>query len=163
MNIHEESVTEDKCSCLLYRYWFALKQGYQVAFKYSSKTENFVEKEINDRVTDLSMLRLFETYLEGCPQLVLQLYIFLEHGQANFTQCRSFLILCVRCMPLISYVNCVTLWKVLYSFLSFFKELFVIFEKQYIVQISKMFKGVLSRSPSSYSFSLPKMKLLSAF
>ena len=150
MNIHEESVTEDKCSCLLYRYWFALKQGYQVAFKYSSKTENFVEKEINDRVTDLSMLRLFETYLEGCPQLVLQLYIFLEHGQANFTQCRSFLILCVRCMPLISYVNCVTLWKVLYLFLSFFKELFVIFEKQYIVQISKITNNSLKNDKNKY-------------
>ena len=99
MNTHGESITDDKCSCLLYRYWFALKQGYQVAFKYGSKTENFVEKQINDRVTDLSMLRLFETYLEGCPQLALQLYIFLEHGQANFTQCRSFLIPCVRWMP----------------------------------------------------------------
>ncbi|TKC49292.1 hypothetical protein EI555_013862, partial [Monodon monoceros] len=67
-------------------YWFALKKGYHVAFKYTSKTDNFVEehidphKEVIDRVTDLSMLRLFETYLEGCPQLALQLYILLEHG-----------------------------------------------------------------------------------
>ncbi|KAM9689730.1 XK-related protein 9 isoform 1-T1 [Dama dama] len=76
------------------RYWFALKQGYQVAFKYGSKTENFVEKQINDRVTDLSMLRLFETYLEGCPQLALQLYIFLEHGQANFTQYAAIVVSC---------------------------------------------------------------------
>ncbi|GAB5584032.1 XK-related protein 9 isoform X1 [Prionailurus iriomotensis] len=73
-------------------YWFALKKGYHVAFKYSSKTDNFMEeqidqhKEVIDRMTDLSMLRLFETYLEGCPQLVLQLYTLLEHGQANFTQ-----------------------------------------------------------------------------
>ncbi|OWK04444.1 hypothetical protein Celaphus_00016305, partial [Cervus elaphus hippelaphus] len=68
-------------------YWFALKQGYQVAFKYGSKTENFLEKQINDRVTDLSMLRLFETYLEGCPQLALQLYIFLEHDAAIVVSC----------------------------------------------------------------------------
>lgn len=93
-------ITKDKCSCLLYRYWFTLKNGYHVAFKYSSKTDNFIEeqidlhKEVIDRVTDLSMLRLFETYLEGCPQLVLQLYTFLEHGQANFSQCKSFLTPC---------------------------------------------------------------------
>lgn len=80
----------------VYRYWFALKNGYHIAFKYSNKANNVMEeqidplKEVIDRVTDLSMLRLFETYLEGCPQLVLQLYIFLEHGQANFSQCKNF-------------------------------------------------------------------------
>lgn len=74
------------------RYWFALKQGYQVVFKYSSKTDNFLGeqidlcKEVIHRVTDLSMLRLLETYLEGCPQLVLQLYIALELEQASITQ-----------------------------------------------------------------------------
>ncbi|XP_062045536.1 XK-related protein 9 isoform X1 [Lepus europaeus] len=82
------------------RYWFALKNGYHIAFKYSSKTSNFMEeqidphKEVIDRVTDLSMLRLFETYLEGCPQLVLQLYIFLEQGQANFSQYLSVVVSC---------------------------------------------------------------------
>ncbi|XP_061294945.1 XK-related protein 9 isoform X2 [Bos indicus] len=40
------------------------------------------------------MLRLFETYLEGCPQLALQLYIFLEHGQANFTQYAAIMVSC---------------------------------------------------------------------
>lgn len=73
-----------------------MKKGYHVAFKYSRKTDNFIEeqsdprKEVIDRVTDLSMLRLFETYLEGCPQLVLQLYLCLEQGQANISQCKSF-------------------------------------------------------------------------
>ncbi|XP_004280631.1 XK-related protein 9 [Orcinus orca] len=82
------------------RYWFALKKGYHVAFKYTSKTDNFVEeqidphKEVIDRVTDLSMLRLFETYLEGCPQLALQLYILLEHGQENFTQYAAIMVSC---------------------------------------------------------------------
>ena len=109
-------ITEDKCSCLLYRYWFALKKGYYVAFKYSSKTDNFIEEQVDphkeaiDRMTDLSMLRLFETYLEGCPQLVLQLYVFLEHGQANFCQCKSFLVAFGRWMPLRSYVSYITLW-----------------------------------------------------
>lgn len=82
------------------RYWFTLKKGYHVAFKYSSKTDNFIEeqtdlhKEVIDGVTDLSMLRLFETYLEGCPQLVLQLYTLLEHGQANFSQYAAIMVSC---------------------------------------------------------------------
>ncbi|KAM5210808.1 XK-related protein 9 isoform 1-T8 [Hipposideros larvatus] len=81
------------------RYWYALKKGYHVVFKHS-KTDNFIgeqidlRKEVIDRVTDLSMLRLFETYLEGCPQLVLQLYILLEHGEANFSQCAAIGVSC---------------------------------------------------------------------
>ncbi|XP_023373323.1 XK-related protein 9 isoform X2 [Otolemur garnettii] len=51
-------------------------------------------KEVIDRMTDLSMLRLFETYLEGCPQLILQLYILLEHGQANFSQYSAIVVSC---------------------------------------------------------------------
>ncbi|XP_004449695.1 XK-related protein 9 [Dasypus novemcinctus] len=82
------------------RYWLALKKGYCVTFKYSNKTNNIMEeqidpyKEVIDGVTDLSMLRLFETYLEGCPQLVLQLYIFMEHGQANFSQYAAIVVSC---------------------------------------------------------------------
>ncbi|XP_077799918.1 XK-related protein 9 isoform X2 [Macaca mulatta] len=82
------------------RYWFALKRGYHAAFTYDSNTTNFMEeqidlhKEVIDRVTDLSMLRLFETYLEGCPQLILQLYILLEHGQANFSQYAATMVSC---------------------------------------------------------------------
>ncbi|XP_012883889.1 PREDICTED: XK-related protein 9 [Dipodomys ordii] len=81
------------------RYWFALKKGYHVAFKYTSNTQNFMEEqteqhEVIDRVTDLSMLRLFETYLEGCPQLILQLYILLEHGEMNFIQSAAIAISC---------------------------------------------------------------------
>ncbi|XP_023401550.1 XK-related protein 9 [Loxodonta africana] len=82
------------------RYWFALKKGYHVAFKNSSKTNNFMEeqidlhKEVIDRVTDLSMLRLFETYLEGCTQLVLQLYSLVEHGQGNFSQYAAIMVSC---------------------------------------------------------------------
>ncbi|EHB08479.1 XK-related protein 9 [Heterocephalus glaber] len=82
------------------RYWFALKRGYRVAFKYSGKTNNFMEeqidphKEVTNAMTDLSMLRLFETYLEGCPQLIIQLYIFLEHSQANFSQYAAIMISC---------------------------------------------------------------------
>ncbi|XP_007945535.1 XK-related protein 9 [Orycteropus afer afer] len=82
------------------RYWFALQKGHHVAFKCGSKANNFIEEEIDphkeviDRVTDLSMLRLFETYLEGCPQLVLQLYILMEHGQVNFSQYAAIMVSC---------------------------------------------------------------------
>ncbi|XP_055459208.1 XK-related protein 9 isoform X4 [Psammomys obesus] len=85
------------------RYWFALRRGYQVAFKRSRRTSHFMEeqtdphKEAIDMTTDLSMLRLFETYLEGCPQLILQLYASLECGQANLSQCFWFLKRCKRC------------------------------------------------------------------
>ncbi|XP_029409849.1 XK-related protein 9 [Nannospalax galili] len=41
------------------------------------------------------MLRLFETYLEGCPQFVLQLFILLEHGQAlNLSQYAAIMVSC---------------------------------------------------------------------
>ncbi|CAH6777284.1 XK-related protein 9 [Phodopus roborovskii] len=82
------------------RYWFALRKGYHVVFKHSKRTRNSMEgqtdphKEVIDIVTDLSMLRLFETYLEGCPQLILQLYAFLERGQANLSQ---YVVIMVSC------------------------------------------------------------------
>ncbi|KAM6215429.1 XK-related protein 9 [Rhynchocyon petersi] len=82
------------------RYWFALKKGQHVAFKDSNKMNDYVEeridlhKEVIDRVTDLSMLRLFETYLEGCPQLVLQLYILMEYGEDHISQYAAVLASC---------------------------------------------------------------------
>ncbi|XP_037658279.1 XK-related protein 9 isoform X2 [Choloepus didactylus] len=82
------------------RYSFVLKNGYYMAFKYSSKTDNFLEeqidpnKEVIDRVTDLSMLRLFEIYLEGCPQLLLQLYTLMEHGPTSFSQYAAIMVSC---------------------------------------------------------------------
>ncbi|XP_054548166.1 XK-related protein 9 [Talpa occidentalis] len=102
----KKSGQESQCSLLLLhclqggiftRYWFALKKGYRVAFKDSSKDNTFTDEhnEVIDRVTDLSSLRLFETYLEGCPQLVLQLYIFLEHGEIYFRQYAAILISCL--------------------------------------------------------------------
>lgn len=87
--------------------------------------DNFIEEQIDPHkeviyaVTDLSMLRLFETYLEGCPQLVLQLYTCLEHGQANISQCKSFLTPFVKWMPVRSYVNYITLGQVLEFFIVF--------------------------------------------
>ncbi|XP_006880599.1 PREDICTED: XK-related protein 9 [Elephantulus edwardii] len=82
------------------RYWFALKKGHHVAFKYSKATDYYKEehidlhKEVIDRVTDLSMLRLFETYLEGCPQLILQLYILMDTGKEDCSQYAAILVSC---------------------------------------------------------------------
>ncbi|KAL1775607.1 XK-related protein 9 [Sigmodon hispidus] len=83
------------------RYWFALRKGYHVVFKHSNRTSNnFMEEQTDPHreaiyiATDLSMLRLFETYLEGCPQLILQLYVFLECGQANLSQYAVIMVSC---------------------------------------------------------------------
>lgn len=37
---------------------------------------------------DLSMLKLFESFLESVPQLLLQLYIVLGHEKYSLIQCK---------------------------------------------------------------------------
>ncbi|NXI30003.1 XKR9 protein, partial [Sterrhoptilus dennistouni] len=75
------------------RYWFALKYGCQVAFKQTSSRSaseadlsNFIQKQAVDAVTDITMLRVFKTFLETTPQLFLQIYILMEHGKTHFFQ-----------------------------------------------------------------------------
>ncbi|NXS94520.1 XKR9 protein, partial [Jacana jacana] len=75
------------------RYWFALKYGCQAAFKQNgmggaSETDppNFIQKLAVDVVTDISMLRVFKTFLETVPQLFVQIYILVEHGKNNICQ-----------------------------------------------------------------------------
>ncbi|NXR36456.1 XKR9 protein, partial [Zosterops hypoxanthus] len=75
------------------RYWFALKYGCQVAFKQASSRSaseadlsNFIQKQAVDAVTDITMLRVFKTFLETTPQLFLQIYILMEHGKTHFFQ-----------------------------------------------------------------------------
>ncbi|NXO42536.1 XKR9 protein, partial [Locustella ochotensis] len=75
------------------RYWFALKYGCQAAFKQTSSRgaskadpSNFIQKQAIDAVTDINMLRLFKTFLETTPQLFLQIYILMEHGETHFYQ-----------------------------------------------------------------------------
>uniref|UniRef100_A0A3Q0SWW2 XK-related protein n=1 Tax=Amphilophus citrinellus TaxID=61819 RepID=A0A3Q0SWW2_AMPCI len=48
-----------------------------------------VHKKLFCMATDLSMLKLFETFLESAPQLLLQLYILLGHSEVSVMQCIS--------------------------------------------------------------------------
>lgn len=79
------------------RYWLALKYGCQAAFKQTSSRDaseadpsNFIQKQAIDAVTDINMLRVFNTFLETTPQLFLQIYILMEHDETHFYQCKSF-------------------------------------------------------------------------
>ncbi|XP_074062918.1 XK-related protein 9 isoform X3 [Macrotis lagotis] len=89
------------------RYWFALRKGFCLAFQCSnsddlsggpSLTQDPMvttpsKEELADphqtvinEVADLSMLRLFEIYLEASPQLMIQLYDLMESDQVGFSQ-----------------------------------------------------------------------------
>ncbi|XP_025912088.1 XK-related protein 9 isoform X2 [Apteryx rowi] len=76
------------------RYWFALKYGCQAAFKQNSSRDvsetdcpNFIHKQAIDIMTDISMLKVFKTFLETTPQLFVQIYILMEHDTNSFCQC----------------------------------------------------------------------------
>ncbi|XP_001520131.1 XK-related protein 9 isoform X1 [Ornithorhynchus anatinus] len=72
------------------RYYIALRTGHKVVFgKQKDDTQVGVQA-----VTDLSMLRLFEAYVEGLPQLVLQAYILMESPAVSFSQYASVTISC---------------------------------------------------------------------
>ncbi|KFP69232.1 PREDICTED: XK-related protein 9 [Acanthisitta chloris] len=73
------------------RYWFALKYGYQAAFKQKSSTDasgtyppNLIKKQAIDTMTDINMLKVFKTFLETTPQLFVQIYTLMECGKDNF-------------------------------------------------------------------------------
>ncbi|XP_070709252.1 XK-related protein 9 [Pempheris klunzingeri] len=72
------------------RYYHLLKQGFRVVW---ATTNSYTEEERRDvhqilfcLATDLSMLKLFETFLESVPQLLLQLYIVLGHAECSVMQ-----------------------------------------------------------------------------
>ncbi|XP_074843197.1 XK-related protein 9 [Carettochelys insculpta] len=78
------------------RYWFALKDGYQAAYKQNSSGDkcsgsplSVVHKGAIDAMTDMSMLRVFKTFLETTPQLILQIYVLMEQDKAAFSQYAS--------------------------------------------------------------------------
>ncbi|XP_045922536.1 XK-related protein 9 isoform X1 [Micropterus dolomieu] len=72
------------------RYYHLLKQGFKVVW---TTTNPYIVEERRDvhhnlfcLATDLSMLKLFEAFLESVPQLLLQLYILLGHDECSFIQ-----------------------------------------------------------------------------
>ncbi|KAH0617649.1 hypothetical protein JD844_016100 [Phrynosoma platyrhinos] len=74
-------------------YWFALKHGYQAAFKPKNSRDlsiagriGLLHKRAIDAMADISMLRLFKTYLESTPQLILQIYILMASDNRIFSQ-----------------------------------------------------------------------------
>jgi len=49
--------------------------------------------------TDLSMLKVFEAFLESLPQLLLQIYLLLDHGECSLLQCKC---VCVCISPILA-------------------------------------------------------------
>ncbi|OCT57346.1 XK-related protein 9 [Xenopus laevis] len=75
------------------RYWYAVKCGYRAAMLPQSEGEFMkTNKKAVDAMTDLSMLRCFKTFLESIPQLILQIYILMEHGQITLLQYATIII-----------------------------------------------------------------------
>lgn len=71
------------------RYYHLLKKGYRAVW--SRPSDNNGEKrelqlDLFGVATDLSMLKLFETFLESVPQLMLQVYIILGHNHKSIIQ-----------------------------------------------------------------------------
>ncbi|KAM9097736.1 XK-related protein 9 isoform X1 [Sarcophilus harrisii] len=115
---------ELSCSLLIHcfqggiftRYWFALRKGFYLAFQCSNSddlsggptlAQDPMDLSIPSReepadpyqkvlseVADLSMLRLFEIYLEASPQLMIQLYVLMESNQADFSQVAAIVVSC---------------------------------------------------------------------
>ncbi|CAJ1082246.1 XK-related protein 9 [Xyrichtys novacula] len=72
------------------RYCQLLKKSFTVVWKKTNFYTVEEKKEANHRLfcmaTDLSMLKLFEAFLESVPQLLLQLYIVLSLGGCSVMQ-----------------------------------------------------------------------------
>ncbi|XP_048364228.1 XK-related protein 9 [Sphaerodactylus townsendi] len=89
------------------RYWFTLKDGYQAAFKQISSENQLIDdfssithetaihkihKTAIDGMADISMLRLFKTFLESTPQLILQIYILMSTSNSSISQYTSIVV-----------------------------------------------------------------------
>ncbi len=55
---------------------------------YGDEERRDVHQKLFCLATDLSMLKLFEAFLESVPQLLLQLYIALGHAECSVMQCK---------------------------------------------------------------------------
>lgn len=74
------------------RYYQLLRKGFTMVWKpkhsYTVEERREVHHNLFCLATDLSMLKLFETFLESVPQLLLQLYIVLGYGESSVLQCK---------------------------------------------------------------------------
>ncbi|XP_074478106.1 XK-related protein 9 [Sebastes fasciatus] len=71
------------------RYYHMLKKGYNVVWttnSYTVEERRDVHHKLFCLATDLSMLKLFEAFLESVPQLLLQLYIVMGHEECSVMQ-----------------------------------------------------------------------------
>ncbi|KAF3703552.1 XK-related protein 9 [Channa argus] len=72
------------------RYYHLLKKGFKAVWtttnSYAVEDERNVHHSLFCLATDLSMVRLFEAFLESVPQLLLQLYIVLGHQKCSIMQ-----------------------------------------------------------------------------
>uniref|UniRef100_UPI0037E78D8C XK-related protein 9 n=1 Tax=Semicossyphus pulcher TaxID=241346 RepID=UPI0037E78D8C len=72
------------------RFYQLLKKGFKVVWKSTHLYTLEERREAHHRLfclaTDLSMLKLFEAFLESVPQLLLQLYIALSHDGCSVMQ-----------------------------------------------------------------------------
>ncbi|XP_051879354.1 XK-related protein 9 [Pristis pectinata] len=75
---------------VLLRFVKALDYGYKAAFKKGGTDLIAIYS-----VTDLSMLRLFEAFLEAAPQLVLQVFILLMSDDREYIQYVSVILSCM--------------------------------------------------------------------
>ncbi|XP_075526640.1 XK-related protein 9-like [Dermacentor variabilis] len=64
---------------VLHRYWLCLRAGLKA--ERTRDVDDF--HELYRHPSDLCMLRLFDSFLESAPQLVLQLYIMVNHEDWN--------------------------------------------------------------------------------
>ncbi|KAM6976506.1 XK-related protein 9 [Aplochiton taeniatus] len=77
---------------LFTRYYHLLNKGFQVVFSKvpvdmtDDRRDYRIHLKLFGLATDLSMLKLFETFLESVPQLLLQLYIILGHSHRSILQ-----------------------------------------------------------------------------
>ncbi len=74
------------------RYYHLLKHGFKVVWtatdSHTVEKRRIVHHSLFCLATDLSMLKLFESFLESVPQLLLQLYIALGYAECSFLQCK---------------------------------------------------------------------------
>ncbi|XP_019721808.1 XK-related protein 9 [Hippocampus comes] len=93
------------------RYYHLLKSGFKVVWNLTASLNQEERKEAHHRLfcqaTDLSMLKLFEAFLESAPQLLVQIYMAQDQGEASILQCFSMVFSCLNIVwALVDYRRC---------------------------------------------------------